>query len=256
MKAIVFAAGLGTRLGEFTKSHPKALVDVGGQTMLQRVLLKLRRAGISDVTVNVHHFADQIMDYLAANAYFGLDLHISYEQEMLLETGGGILAAESTLAGTEPVLIHNVDILTDFPLSEISIMHKDSKSDATLLVAQRKTSRYLLFDASGHMCGWTNTGTGAVRPAGLQLNEEMSMRAFGGVHIISPTLLGALRSYNDTLAADGAETDPRGICRFSIMDFYINNCSRLDIRSYEPSLSYNWCDIGKPESLERARAML
>ena len=122
MKAVVFAAGLGTRMGEFTKSHPKALVEVGGRTMLERVLVRLRESGVREVVVNVHHFAEQIIEYLRANDSFGLDLHVSHERELLLETGGGILAAEKWLGGNEPVIVHNADILTDFPLDRKSVV--------------------------------------------------------------------------------------------------------------------------------------
>ncbi len=256
MKAVVFAAGLGTRMGEFTKSHPKALVEVGGRTMLERVLVRLRESGVREVVVNVHHFAEQIIEYLRANDSFGLDLHVSHERELLLETGGGILAAGAWLGGNEPVIVHNADILTDFPLDEMVAAHRSTGADATLLVAGRETSRYLLFDRDGRMHGWTNVATGAVRPDGFRPDSDMAFRAFGAVHVIEPSLLDAMKAYNDNLVARGAEADSRGICRFSIMDFYIDNCSRCGFTAYEPSHPYLWCDIGKPDSLARAQAML
>lgn len=257
MKAIVFAAGLGTRLGEFTREHPKALVEVGGVPMLERVLQKLSRAGIDEVVVNVHHFADQICDYLAGRDYGGMKLHISLERELLLETGGGILAAMRLTDFTrEPLLIHNADILTDFPLQEMTARHRADGAEATLLTAERRTSRYLLFDpATRLMQGWTNVTTGEVRPAGLTPSPGMLRRAFGGVHVASPELLVKLQAYNDILREAGAEADSRGICRFSIMKFYIDSCDHVPVASYEPSQPYRWCDIGKPESLAEARRL-
>lgn len=256
MKAIVFAAGLGTRLGEFTKSHPKALVEVGGQTMLQRVLLKLRDYGIEEAVVNVHHFADQIVDYLKANGNFGMQLHISREDELLLETGGGLLAAARYLDGDDrQFVVHNADILTDFPLDEMVAAHRSRGSEATLLVAARDTQRYLLFDAGCRMRGWTNIATGELRPGTLASAEGFDLRAFGGVHVFSLSLLHSLKAYNDMLVASGAEADSRGLCRFSIMNFYIDSCAQHSIGGYEPKRLYRWCDIGKPASLDEARAI-
>lgn len=255
MKALVFAAGLGTRLGEFTKEHPKALVEVDGTPMLGRVLLKLRDAGISDVTVNVYHFAQQIKDYLAANDEFGMLLHISDETGMLLETGGGMLAAARYLDGDEPVVVHNADILTDFPLAEMISRHSASGADATLLVAKRDTARYIMFAPDGRMEGWTNISTGQCRPEGFVPQAAMLRRAFGGVHVVSPRILAALARYNDARVSAGAAADAHGVSRFSIMDFYIDSCRELQLRAYEPSRPYRWCDIGKPDSLARAREL-
>lgn len=257
MKAIVFAAGLGTRLGDFTREHPKALVEVGGMPMLGRVLHKLRDAGVGEAVVNVHHFAGQIIDYLNANSVPGLDVHVSVESELLLETGGGILAALPLLGDLdEPLLLHNSDILTDFPLDEMLSRHVASEAEATLLVAERRTQRYLLFDGQSElMQGWTNIATGQVRPDGLTVRDTMKMRAFGGVHIMSPRILSALRAYNDRLLASGTTADSRGICRFSVMDFYIDSCVRHPFAAYRPSRPYRWCDIGKPDSLAAARSL-
>lgn len=255
MKALVFAAGLGTRLGDFTKEHPKALVDVDGTPMLARVLLKLRDAGITDVTVNVYHFAQQIKDYLAANGNFGMNLHVSDETGMLLETGGGMLAAARYLDSDEPVVVHNADILTDFPLAEMIARHRATGADATLLVAERDTARYIMFAPDGRMDGWTNISTGQCRPDGFMPQRGMLRRAFGGVHVVSPRIFSALASYNDALVDAGATADAHGVSRFSIMDFYIDCCRELQLHAYEPSQPYRWCDIGKPDSLARAREL-
>lgn len=255
MKAIVFAAGLGTRLGEFTKAHPKALVDVGGQTMLGRVLLKLKATGVSETVVNVHHFADQITDYLAANGNFGMDLYISHERELLLETGGGILAAAQWLDGNEPFICHNADILTDFPIGEMLEQHSTSGADATLLADARTTSRYLVFSADRRMEGWTNVTTGAIRPESLVLSADMQRLAFGGVHILSAAMIQELGIYNENLRSSGREADSRGYCAFSIMDFYIATCRINAYKAYTPAAPYRWCDVGKPESLAAAREL-
>lgn len=257
MKALVFAAGLGTRLGEFTQSHPKALVEVGGRTMLERVLLRLRAAGVDDVVINIHHFPEQIEECVRAHSDFGMHIAFSRESELLLETGGGLLAAAPLLDTQDPFIIHNADILTDFPLSEMVASHAASAPcGASLLVAERDTARYLLFDGAGRMHGWTNITTGAVRPEGFVPEASMVRRAFGGVHVFSPSLFPALQAYNDSLVAAGAETDSRGICRFSIMNFYIDNCAACNFQAFEPSAPYLWCDIGKPDSLETARRMV
>ncbi len=256
MKAIVFAAGLGTRLGAFTKEHPKALVEIGGVPMLERVLLKLRAAGIEEAVVNVHHFAGQIIDFLESRGNLGMRIHVSHESELLLETGGGILAAARYLCGDEPVLVHNSDILTDFPIAEMAACHKSSEAEATLLVAERDTSRYLLLDDSMEMQGWTNIATGDVRPDASARERGTLRRAFGGVHVVSPSMFGSLKRYNDMLVSKGAEADSRGLCRFSIMNFYIDTCRDSLFKGFEPSAPYMWCDIGKPESVERAQKMI
>lgn len=259
MKAIVFAAGLGTRLGEFTREHPKALVPVGGVPMLERVLRKLRDCGFEDVVVNVHHYADQIIGFLRDNHDFGIArLHVSHERELLLETGGGILAAVKLFGDSqpEPILIHNVDILTDFPLDDMMACYDAQRADAVLLTAWRDTRRYLLLQpGSLRMEGWINIATGKIRPEGLAPEADLLRRAFGGVHIISPAFLQVLEEYNDSLRASGCEADSAGICRFSIMDFYIDRCSDRCIMGYEPSGPYRWVDVGKPDSLRHAETL-
>lgn len=251
MKALVFAAGLGTRLGEYTRSHPKALVEVGGVPMLLHVLRRLSNAGVTEAVVNVHHFAEQIFDFLNdVGESLNMTVRVSHEKDLLLETGGGILEAEDILRPDGPFIIHNADILTDFSLDDMLHAYEEKASGgAALLVAKRDTSRYLLFDGDMRMRGWTNVSTGQVRPAGASVARDYSMRAFGGVHIFSPALLPALRIYNNSRVAAGAECNAHGICRFSVMDFYIDICTSGSIYGYEPGKPYNWFDIGKPETL-------
>ncbi len=250
-KAIIFAAGKGTRLRPITDHTPKALVKVGGEPMLKRVILKLKEAGINEMVVNVHHFARQIEDYINDNDKFGIDIHISDESELLLDTGGGILKAAGWLeGGTEPFIVHNADILTDFDLQTMALDHTSHHRDITLLCDKRDTSRFLLFDKKMKMHGWCNISTGQVRPETLADASAYSRLAFGGVHLMQPSVIGSLRQYcNARAVLTGA--DPASM-PFSIMDFFIEYCSRLDIGGYIPSPPYMWHDIGKIESLKRA----
>lgn len=246
MKALIFAAGLGTRLKPFTLRQPKALVPVGGMPMLQRVILKLKEAGVEKMVVNVHHFSSQIIEFLAANRNFGIDIAVSDESDMLLDTGGGLLAAKSLLGEDEPVIVHNADIATDFDIAKMVEKHKESGADATLLVAERSTSRYLLMDEALRMRGWTNVKTSEVKfpafGAGTCDPQKLRRLAFGGVHVVSPSIFPALEQYA------GAEKV------FPIMPFYIKECGDLLIQGYEPTGPYRWFDVGKPESLELAEA--
>ncbi|MDE6310550.1 MAG: NTP transferase domain-containing protein [Muribaculaceae bacterium] len=242
MNALVFAAGLGTRLKPWTLEHPKALVAVGGEPMLGRVLRRLADSGLVErVVVNVHHFADQVEDYLEATD-FGLDIIVSDESKLLLDTGGGMARAIELLGGGgEPLLVHNSDILTDFPIEEMLARHIDAESDVTLLAARRDSSRQLLFDATGTMRGWENLKDGTVLPRGLETGELHPL-AFGGVHILGPRAQSALKSY--------ARRQPEEV--FGIMPFYIASCGELRIRAYEPSAPYMWHDTGTPDKLAAA----
>ncbi|MDE6684185.1 MAG: NTP transferase domain-containing protein [Duncaniella sp.] len=150
MKAMIFAAGLGTRLAPLTDTCPKALIQVGDKPMLRRAVERLRDAGVSEIIVNVHHHADMIIDYLAQND-FGIPVKVSDERDALLDTGGGVVKASRMLMGDEPVILYNADIFTDFPITEMLDAHHRSEADVTLLADNRDTSRYLLFDAEGRM---------------------------------------------------------------------------------------------------------
>lgn len=242
MKAMIFAAGLGTRLAPLTDTCPKALIEVGGRPMLRRAIERLRDAGVSEITVNVHHHAGMIKDYIAAND-FGVAIRVSDESSCLLDTGGGVVKAASMLRGDGPVVLYNADIFTDFPLREMMECHCTSGADVTLLADSRETSRYLLFDASGRMTGWRNVSTGETRsPFPAEVTDRSRQLAFGGVHIINPCVIDRMSEYM-----------PKG--KFSITPFYIEACCELDIRTYTPSGSYTWIDIGRPASLARAREM-
>ena len=147
MKAMIFAAGLGTRLRPLTDHTPKALVPIAGKTMLERVILRLKDAGFNDITINIHHFGEQIIEFLRTHNDFGATIHISDERDRLLDTGGGIKKARPFLDGNEPFLVHNADIICDVDLAELYRHHRESNAEATLLVSERQTSRYLLLAA-------------------------------------------------------------------------------------------------------------
>lgn len=243
MKALIFAAGLGTRLRPLTNDRPKALVEVGGVPMLERVIGKLIAAGITQMVVNVHHFPDKIIDFIASR-HFPAEIAISDERGLLLDTGGGLLAAAKILGADEPILIHNADILTDFDIAEMAQAHARSGADATLLASHRDTSRYLLFDDQDQMRGWTNIKTGEVRPSSLLADKSLlTKKAFGGVHIVSPGLIADLATHAPAEA-------------FPIMPYYIDACQRLKIQGFTPATPYMWHDIGKPESLAAAQSAI
>lgn len=238
MKGMIFAAGVGSRLKPWTDSHPKALVEVGGRPVICHVIDKFLKAGIDTIIINVHHFADQIVDTVP-RLYPGVNLVFSDESDRLLDTGGGLRKALPLLGG-EDVLIHNADIMTDFDLPVLVGRHRELGSDATLLVQDRPTSRYLLFD-HGRLRGWTNVSTGQLKPPTLATADGFDRLAFGGVHVLSATAYGAL-------AARAPEGEP-----FSITDFYVDSCGSLDFEAFVLPDGASWFDVGKPATLEEAR---
>lgn len=243
MKAMIFAAGLGTRLRPLTDSRPKALVEVAGRPMLSRVIERLVASGVDDITVNIHHHAEMIREYLQANPVEGVTFHISDESDLLLDTGGGILKARKYLDGTEPFIVYNADILSNLNLNEMVENHRRSGAVATLLIKQRKSSRQLLIDSeTNRMRGWTNLSTGELKPDGITTDGAV-WRAFGGIHVLSPEIFTALEKYTSE-------------AKFSIMPFYIDNCRSLDIRAYQPAFEYLWHDIGSIDNLKAAEAAL
>lgn len=241
MKAMIFAAGLGTRLKPITDTMPKALVPVGGEPLLHHVICKLRDAGYTHLVVNVHHFAGQIREYLATHD-FGVSIAISDESAQLLETGGGIAhAAPLLLPSEDPILIHNVDILSNLDLAWFRSEVRPSAL-STLLVSERETSRYLLFGEDMRLMGWTNVTTGEVRsPFPAEALAACRRYAFSGIHNVSPAIFPAFE-----------EAGFSG--RFPIMDFYIQQCARYPIYGVlAPSLQL--VDVGKLDSLSQAEAL-
>ena len=240
MKAMIFAAGLGTRLKPFTDHMPKALVPVAGKPMLEHVINKLKSAGVDEIVINVHHFAQQIIDFLKEKDNFGIKIWISDETEELLETGGGIKKAAPFF--NEPFLVHNADILSNVDLRAMYDYHQTSGNDATLLVSSRKTVRYLLFDDTNRLCGWVNKDTLQTKPEGFIYQPEIQKEhAFGGIHIISPTLF---KYMGDQWTG-----------KFSIMNFYLQTCKEAQLGGYIKE-DLQLIDIGKPEMLARAEEFI
>ena len=236
-QAMIFAAGLGTRLKPLTDTMPKAMVRVGGQPLIWHVIQKLKQSGYERIVVNVHHFAGQIVDYLKANDNFGLDIRISDETSQLLETGGGIKKALPLFDPSEPILIHNVDILSNLDLTALPM-------DAPLLVvSERKTKRYLMFDGDMRLQGWTNIETGELKGPISQLsnlNSQLRKLAFSGIHVFHPSLAPLLDEWPE---------------RFPIMDFYLKACGDHLIKGYEAK-DLRLLDVGKLDTLDQAEAFV
>ena len=238
MKAMILAAGLGTRLRPLTDDRPKALVEINGRTLLEITLSRLRSSGVREVIINVHHFADLIVEYLKTNANFGMRIEVSRE-EALLDTGGGLKKAAHFFAGdsakdsarpAEPFIVHNVDVLSTIDLRSMVQFHTENQALATLAVQDRKTSRYLLFDDRLQLCG---RRSGADQPEFVGGRQQAHALAFSGVHVISPRLLTMMNE-------EGA---------FSIVASYLRLAAQgekiLAFRADE----YYWRDLGNPESL-------
>ena len=243
MKAMIFAAGLGTRLRPLTDHMPKALVPVAGKPMLEHVICKLKDYGFTEIVVNIHHFGEQIIDFLNAHQNFGITIHISDERDLLLDTGGGIKKAATFFQGDEPFLIHNVDILSDTNLKDLYDYHVRSGNDATLLASKRKTVRYLLFNEDNRLSGWINKDTLQTKPEGFQYDPRLYREyAFSGIHVASPSLFHYME-------------DERWQGKFPIMDFYLNTCLEAKLGGYLKE-ELNLIDIGKPETLEKATEFL
>ena len=243
-RAFIAAAGLGTRLRPLTDTMPKALVPYGGIPLLERVIERLKGAGYDEFVINIHHFADQVEEFLSKRGDFGVRIMLSDERDLLRETGGGIRHAAPILADSPSgrFLVHNVDIITDLDLSWFDSLFGDSaeggedtgKHIADLFVTERKTARNLLFDSKMHLVGWINTETSELRSPYPGLNPDECIRgAFGGIHNISA---GALKLM---------EGCPE---RFSIIDFYLDNCRDFVVRGImAPGVSVT--DVGKAQNL-------
>ncbi|HYO20869.1 MAG TPA: nucleotidyltransferase family protein [Flavisolibacter sp.] len=235
MKAMIFAAGLGTRFKPWTDKHPKALAVVNGKSLLQRNIEYLQQYGIKDVVVNVHHFADQIEEAVQNAKGWGSNIIISDEREEVLETGGGLLKAKHLLQG-ETFLTINVDILTDINLKNLLVFHQQENADITLGVTGRTTSRYLLFNEYNRLCGWRNTATGEERIS-IQTDEYIQ-KAYSGLAIFEPSIL-------DAIIQTG---------KFSLIDVYLSLAASHKIVGFDHSES-RVLDVGKPESVAIAEAM-
>jgi len=242
MNALILAAGLGTRLGPFTSDRPKALVEVQGRTMLEHQLRHLSNAGFDRFVINIHHFAGKVRAFLKENHNFGLDIMLSDESNLLLDTGGGIRQAMHIFNDDAPVLVHNVDIFSNTDLNRLYQAHMESGADATLLTARRNTSRYLYFNKDKNLCGWSNEKTGEIRSHLSSFDKsQFTPYAFQGIHVISPKVLPLLDAIPEQ--------------KFGITDFYVSNASRLNLQMVESDPS-QWIDAGKPETLDVAARII
>lgn len=234
MKALVFAAGLGTRLRPLTDDLPKALVKVGGVTMLERVIRRLSAGGYDDIVVNAHHFGDMVEQFVAEHD-FGCKVRISDERDLLRNTGGGIRHAEPLLSDAPSFLVHNVDIISNLDLGWFRREHESESRLATLLVSERETARYFLFDDDMRLVGWTNVKTGELKTPWPDLDPSKCRHlAFAGVHIISSEIFPLMKEWPE---------------EFSIVDFYLSACRDKVIKAaLYPNLVMR--DLGTPASVE------
>lgn len=242
MKAMIFAAGLGTRLKPITDTLPKALVPVCGKPLLAHVVGMLKDAGFSEIVINVHHFADKIKAYVKEQDNFGIDIRISEEVKGPLETGGGIKFAKDLILPTDRFFIHNVDIIDNLDIKDfISRARPDSLS--TILVSERETKRYFLFDDDMKLAGWTNIATGEVKSPYGDINPDNYRKlAFAGIHNMSSGIFDAF----DDLGFSG---------KFGITDFYIAACKKYPIYGIVPE-NLKMVDVGKIESLSEAERII
>jgi NDP-sugar pyrophosphorylase family protein len=237
MKAMIFAAGLGTRLKEETQDKPKALVEIGGKPLLQHQIEKLKKEGISEIVVNVHHFSELVKSFLSEHD-FGIKVMVSDETNELLETGGGLKKAAPLLENKHPILLYNVDILTNINLKDVLEFHNKNKALATLVVRDRQTQRYFKFNRQKQLVGWINKKTGETKisvPADFENATEM---AFSGIHIVSPEIFNYFPDEK----------------RFSITDWYLHLAKSQSIKGFFDT-SPLWMDVGKPGQLSKARRL-
>ena len=253
MKAMIFAAGLGTRLKPLTDTLPKALVPLAGKTLLEWQIERLKAAGITDIVVNVHHFPDMIINYLRENDNFGCRIAVSDERDMLLETGGGLRKAKSLLLGSgsresgnndEPILICNVDILSNIDIPTLLRAYNPDEM-GMVVVSSRDTQRYLLFDYDNRLRGWTNIATGEVRGP-LSDNHypiaDTRKLAFSGMQVLNPRIFEVM----EKVVAEKGE-------KFSLIDLYLSIAEKEILRAFIPE-NYRMMDVGKINQLSEAEA--
>ncbi len=233
--AMLFAAGLGTRLKPFTDKHPKALAVVNGKTLLQRNIEYLKSFGIENIVVNVHHFGNQIIDVINNNNGWGVNVIISDETDEVLETGGGLKKAIPLFNNAENIVVMNVDILTNLDLNEMYQYHLEKNADATLAVTERNTSRYLIFNKENNLVGWTNTKTNELKGIEHFSANVHKKYAFSGIHIIKKELLKQI-SFNG---------------KFSMIDVYLDLMCNNNIKAFSHNLNII-IDVGTLENIEKA----
>jgi NDP-sugar pyrophosphorylase family protein len=238
-KALIFAAGLGSRLKPITDTIPKALVKVAGKTLLEHALLHLQKYGITEVVVNVHHHAEQVIQHVKELSKYNIQIHISDERDKLLETGGGLKKAASFFKDEPFFIAYNVDILSNLNLSELLDYHRKEQTLATLVVRSRKTNRYFLFNERSELCGWKNMQNNEIRLTSTKI-QKLKPFAFSGIQVINSEMLPLLQTWGDV---------------FSITDVYIKLCAFYKIKAFMDNSSL-WMDVGTPEKLEEANKVI
>jgi len=238
LNAMIFAAGLGTRLRPFTNSKPKALVELAGKTLLERAILKLIKLKVDRIVINVHHYAGLIEDFLKENNNFGADIRISDEREELLDTGGGLKKAADLFIPDAPVLIYNVDVLSSLDLSCLLAKHKETGALVSMVMRKRESSRYLYFSRENQLTGWKNCKTGETKVAGKEMNDSKPL-AFSGIHLIDQKLFSLITEEG----------------KFSIIDLYLRLAGNEKMLAYIDE-SKIWVDLGKPEQLKIAEELI
>ncbi|MFN2456783.1 MAG: NDP-sugar synthase [Chitinophagaceae bacterium] len=236
---MIFAAGLGTRFKPWTNSHPKALALVKGKSLLQRNIEYLQQYGISNVVVNVHHFSEQIIREVNDNNGWGSNVIISDETNELLDTGGGLLKAKKHLQSTQSFITLNVDILTDLILNKVIEFHNQQQSLITLAIADRSTSRFLLFNSNNRLCGWRNIKEGKIIEKVVMPSEVLIQKAYSGIAIFRSEVL-------DLISFQG---------KFSLIDVYLTLTADHVISGYDHT-GDKWIDVGRPESVPIAEKLV
>lgn len=253
MNALIFAAGLGTRLKPLTDTMPKAMVPINGKPLVQILIEKLKQIGVEEIVINVHHFAQQIIDFVQTNNSFGINIKFSDETDMLLETGGGLKKAAKLFSNNDPILVHNVDILSNADLKELYegasfISHAVALAPTTknvmgayMLVSYRETQRYLLFDDDNNLVGWTNIATGQIKSPYADLDvSKYHKYAFSGIQVFNPEILGMMDAWEG---------------KFSIIDFYLSICDKVQIKCC-PNDNLSLLDVGKLDTIKKAEDFL
>jgi NDP-sugar pyrophosphorylase family protein len=233
MKAMIFAAGIGSRLGKITSERPKALVEINGKTILRMAVEKVSAAGFSEVIVNVHHFADMVEEEIGLLNSHGLSVKVSDERSLLLETGGGLFRARGFF-GDEPFLLYNADVVSDIDLNELYNSHISNGGIATLAVASRSHNRVFLCDRNGIICGWMNRQTGE-KIIARETTDPLGEISFSGIHIVDPAIFSYMKE---------------GV--YSMTALYLQIAGKEKICSYRHDSDF-WADIGTPDQLRKVK---
>ena len=239
MRAMIFAAGLGTRLRPLTNNKPKALVTVNGTPLLEIAINNLKAQGVTDIIINVHHFAAQIISFVKEKNFFDINIQFSEEKKKLLNTGGGLKKALPFFDDGKPFIIWNADIISTVDLTAMLETHVKNDAIATLLTRQRDTTRYLIFDENNVLTGWTNLVEGQIKLSKLAKSKERRLLAFGGIHIVSPEIIKYMPDKKV----------------FSIIDVYLEAAKKEKLMAFVDN-DIEWIDVGKVENVEKAGTIM